>query len=143
MKKRIFAVAMALCLLAGTSAFAQDSNRAPKMKERPTAEQMAQRRTDRMVEKLNLNADQSKQLYELNLQEVKDMQAQHERMRAARKAQAEKMKKILTPEQYEQWQQMQGTRPGMKRGPQMKDGKGCAGKQGDKPCCRRDKKEKK
>jgi len=76
MKKRIFAVAMTLCLLAGTSAFAQD-RRAPRTKERPTAEQMAQRKTDRMVEKLNLNEDQSKQLYELNLQEVKDMQAQH------------------------------------------------------------------
>ncbi len=83
---------MTLCLLAGTSAFAQD-RRAPRTKERPTAEQMAQRKTDRMVEKLNLNEDQSKQLYELNLQEVKDMQAQHERMRAARKAQAEKMKR--------------------------------------------------
>ena len=93
---------MTLCLLAGTSAFAQD-RRAPRTKERPTAEQMAQRKTDRMVEKLNLNEDQSKQLYELNLQEVKDMQAQHERMRAARKAQAEKMQKILTPEQFEQW----------------------------------------
>jgi len=87
MKKRIFAVAMTLCRFAGTSAFAQD-RRAPRTKERPTAEQMAQRKTDRMVEKLNLNEDQSKQLYELNLQEVKDMQAQHERMRAARKAQA-------------------------------------------------------
>ena len=79
---------MTLCLLAGTSAFAQD-RRAPRTKERPTAEQMAQRKTDRMVEKLNLNEDQSKQLYELNLQEVKDMQAQHERMRAARKAKAD------------------------------------------------------
>ena len=135
MKKRIFAVAMTLCLLAGTSAFAQD-RRAPRTKERPTAEQMAQRKTDRMVEKLNLNEDQSKQLYELNLQEVKDMQAQHERMRAARKAQAEKMQKILTPEQFEQWKQMQGPKPGMRPGPQMKDGKGCACKEGrkcDKP----------
>lgn len=58
---------------------------------------MAQRKTDRMVEKLNLNEDQSKQLYELNLQEVKDMQAQHERMRAARKAKAEKMQRSLRP----------------------------------------------
>ena len=120
---------MTLCLLAGTSAFAQD-RRAPRTKERPTAEQMAQRKTDRMVEKLNLNEDQSKQLYELNLQEVKDMQAQHERMRAARKAKAEKMQKILTPEQFEQWKQMQGPKPGMGHGPQMKDGKGCACKEG-------------
>ena len=134
---------MTLCLWAGTSAFAQD-RRAPRTKERPTAEHMAQRKTDRMVEKLNLNEDQSKQLYELNLQEVKDMQAQHERMRAARKAKAEKMQKILTPEQFEQWKQMQGPRHGMNRGPRMKDGRGdkaavregrkCAPCAGDRKC---------
>ena len=114
MKKRIFAVAAALCLLAGTGAFAQDSKKAPMMKERPTAEQMAQRRTERMTEKLNLSEKQSKQLYEVNLQDIKEMQAQAEQMRAYRKAQAEKMKGILTPEQFEQWKQMQGPRHGMK-----------------------------
>ena len=88
MKKRIFAVAAALCLLAGTGAFAQDSKKAPMMKERPTAEQMAQRRTERMTEKLNLSEKQSKQLYEVNLQDIKEMQAQAEQMRAYRKAQA-------------------------------------------------------
>ena len=54
----------------------------------------------------------------------------------ARKAKAEKMQKILTPEQFEQWKQMQGPKPGMRPGPQMKDGKGCACKEGrkcDKP----------
>ena len=78
MKKRIFAVAAALCLLAGTGAFAQDSKKAAMMKERPTAEQMAQRRTERMTEKLNLSEKQSKQLYEVNLQDIKEMQAQAE-----------------------------------------------------------------
>ncbi|MFQ7056297.1 MAG: hypothetical protein ACLRQT_09515 [Alistipes sp.] len=39
------------------------------------------------------------------------MQAQHERMRAARKAKAEKMQRILTPEQFEQWKQMQARSP--------------------------------
>ena len=120
MKKRIFAVAAALCLLAGTGAFAQDSKKAPMMKERPTAEQMAQR----MTEKLNLSEKQSKQLYEVNLQDIKEMQAQAEQMRAYRKAQAEKMKGILTPEQFEQWKQMQGPRHGMNRGPRRKDGRG-------------------
>ena len=60
-------------------------------------------------------------MYDIYGQEVKDMQAQHERMRAARKAQAEKMQKILTPEQFEQWKQMQGPKPGMRPGPQMKE----------------------
>lgn len=133
MKKRIFAVAAALCLLAGTGAFAQDSKKAPMMKERPTAEQMAQRRTERMTEKLNLSEKQSKQLYEVNLQDIKEMQAQ-----------AEQMKGILTPEQFEQWKQMQGPRHGMNRGPRMKDGRGdkaavregrkCAPCAGDRKC---------
>ena len=48
------------------------------------------------------------------------MQAQAEQMRAYRKAQAEKMKGILTPEQFEQWKQMQGPRHGMNRGPRMR-----------------------
>lgn len=162
MKKRIFAAAVVLCLLAGTSAFAQDSKKVPMTKERPTAEQMAKGRTERMAEKLNLNETQSKQLYEINLQDIKDMQKQAEQMRANRKAQAEKMKGILTPEQFEQWKQMQDQRPGMNRGPQMKDGRGrdagmrdgqkcdrpCAdvdkdGKKCDKPCSKKDKKEKK
>lgn len=64
-----------------------------------------------MTEKLNLSEKQSKQLYEVNLQDIKEMQAQAEQMRAYRKAQAEKMKGILTPEQFEQWKQMQGPRP--------------------------------
>ena len=65
---------MTLCLLAGMSAFAQD-RRAPRTKERPTAEQMAQRKTDRMVEKLNLFEDRRKQRSELNLPDVTDMPA--------------------------------------------------------------------
>ena len=142
MKKRIFAVAAALCLLAGTGAFAQDSKKAPMMKERPTAEQMAQRRTERMTEKLNLSEKQSKQLYEVNLQDIKEMQAQAEQMRAYRKAQAEKMKGILTPEQFEQWKQMQGPRHGMNRGPRMKDGRGdkAAVREGRKCPCAGDRK---
>ena len=42
MKKRIFAVAAALCLMAGTGAFAQEAKPAAAPKERPTVEQMAQ-----------------------------------------------------------------------------------------------------
>lgn len=99
---------MALCLLAGTGAFAQNQNRGRMQKQQPTAEQMAQRKTDRMKDKLNLTEQQTKEVYEFNLQEVKQMQSMREQMRAARQAEAEKMKSILTPEQYEQWKQAQG-----------------------------------
>ena len=144
MKKKIFAAAMALCLMAGTSAFAQQQNKPEAPKERPTAEQMAQRKTDRMTEQLKLNEAQAKQVYAINLAQVREMIAQREKMEAARKAEAEKMKSILTTEQFVQWSQMQAPRPGqrghgpqmMKKGDRRGGGKECC----DKPCPKKDKK---
>ncbi|MEI3554033.1 MAG: DUF4890 domain-containing protein [Alistipes senegalensis] len=107
MKKKIFAAVTALCLMAGTSVFAQQQNKPDAPKERPTAEQMAQRKTDRMTEQLKLNEAQAKQVYAINLAQIKEMIAQREKMEAARKAEAEKMKSILTTEQFMQWSQMQ------------------------------------
>lgn len=92
MKKKIFAAVTALCLMAGTSVFAQQQNKPDAPKERPTAEQMAQRKTDRMTEQLKLNEAQAKQVYAINLAQIKEMIAQREKMEAARKAEAEKMK---------------------------------------------------
>lgn len=120
---------MALCLMAGTGAFAQQQKTAPMTKERPTVEQMAQRQTERMTEKLKLNDAQAKQVYEINLAQIKQMQAQKEQMRAARNAEAEKMKSILTTEQFVEWSQMQGPRPGEMRHNRMGKG-GKEGKQG-------------
>lgn len=131
MKKRIFAAAAALCLMAGTGAFAQDGKPAHGMREMPTAEQMARRQTDRMKEKLALTDAQEQQIYEYNLQQIKEMQAQQERMRAARQAEAEKMKGILTAEQYAQWQQMQGDAHGRHGRPGDRGGR--PGK--EKPVC--------
>ena len=107
MKKRIFAVAAALCLMAGTGAFAQEAKPAAAPKERPTVEQMAQRMTERMQKELKLTDAQAKEVYNLNFQQIKEMQAMREKMREARKAEAEKMKSILTTEQFMQWSQMQ------------------------------------
>ncbi len=103
---------MALCLMAGTGAFAQERKMAPQTKERPTVEQMAQRMTDRMTQRLKLTDAQAKQVYDINLAQIKQMQAQREQMRAARNAEAEKMKSVLTTEQFVEWSQMQGPRPG-------------------------------
>ena len=94
MKKKIFAAVTALCLMAGTSVFAQQQNKPDAPKERPTAEQMAQRKTDRMTEQLKLTEAQAKQVYAINLAQIKEMIAQREKMEAARKAEAEKMKSI-------------------------------------------------
>lgn len=144
MKKKIFAAVTALCLMAGTSVFAQQQNKPDAPKERPTAEQMAQRKTDRMTEQLKLTEAQAKQVYAINLAQIKEMIAQREKMEAARKAEAEKMKSILTTEQFVQWSQMQAPRPGqrghgpqmMKKGDRRGGGKECC----DKPCPKKDKK---
>lgn len=128
MKNTIFAAFAALCLLAGTGAFAQPAKKGSMPKERPTAEQMAQRMTERMTQKLNLNETQAKQVYDVNLAQVKTMEAMREQMRQARNAEAEKMKGILTTEQFMQWSQMQGPRYGEHRGKMYgegRDGKKC------------------
>ncbi|WP_373084974.1 DUF4890 domain-containing protein [Alistipes shahii] len=144
MKKRIFAVAAALCLMAGTGAFAQEAKPAAAPKERPTVEQMAQRMTERMQKELKLTDAQAKEVYNLNLQQIKEMQAMREKMREARKAEAEKMKSILTTEQFVQWSQMQAPRPGQRgHGPQMMkkgDRRGGSKECCDKPCPKKDKK---
>ena len=138
------AFAAALCLMAGTGAFAQEAKPAAAPKERPTVEQMAQRMTERMQKELKLTDAQAKEVFNLNFQQIKEMQAMREKMREARKAEAEKMKSILTTEQFVQWSQMQAPRPGqrghgpqmMKKGDRRGGGKECC----DKPCPKKDKK---
>ena len=134
MKKTIFAAVAALCLMAGEAVFAQtESASAPAAapKERPTLEQIAQRKTDRMAERLEFTDAQKKQVYEINLQQLKEMEAQREAMRKAREARAEQMKSILSTEQFVKWAQMQ-QRPAPKHhrmhGPK-------AGKSGCGPAC--------
>ena len=117
MKKRIFAVAAALCLMAGTGAFAQEAKPAAAPKERPTVEQMAQRMTERMQKELKLTDAQAKEVYNLNFQQIKEMQAMREKMREA-------------PGQRGHGPQM------MKKGDRRGGGKECC----DKPCPKKDKK---
>lgn len=91
-------------MMAGTSAFAQQAETPRTMaKERPTPEQMAQRMTDRMAEKYELTDAQKQQVYDLSLQQVQSMQEHRRQMVAERKVSDEKMKGILTDEQYKQW----------------------------------------
>lgn len=139
MKKQIFAAAMVLCLMATTTLFAQENKPQAEPKTPPTAEQLAQRQTERMTKQLNLSDAQAKQVYEVNLDQIKQMQDIREKMREARMAEADKMKSILSTEQFMQWSQMQGPRPGQPgNGPHMKHKKGP--KQGDCPkdCPRKD-----
>lgn len=107
MKKQILAAVTACCLMAGAQVFAQKPERDQAARQRPTAEQMAQRKTDRMAEQLGLNDSQKEQVYTLNLQQIQRMEQQREQMRQAQQAEAEEMKKILTDEQFAAWKQQQ------------------------------------
>ena len=126
MKKQIFAAAMALCLMATTTLFAQENKPQAEPRTPPTAEQLAQRQTERMTKQLNLSDAQAKQVYEVNLDQIKQMQAMREKMREARAAEADKMKSILSTEQFMQWSQMQKSQMRMQgqrgHGPQMHKG---------------------
>lgn len=130
MKKKIFAAFATLCLVAGAQVYAQEPPKAAPA-ERPTVEQMARRMTDRMTERLKLTDAQAEQVYAVNLERLQTM-------REAFQAQAEKMKSVLTTEQFMEWSKMQGPRhdgrraPGMRRGAPDPDKKCC-----DKPCCPR------
>ena len=118
--------------MATTTLFAQEAKPKVEPKTPPTAEQLAERQTERMTQRLNLTDAQAKQVYQLNLDQIKQMQAMREKMRQARMAQADKMKSILSTEQFMQWSQMQGPRPGQPgNGPHMKHKKGP--KQGNCP----------
>ena len=126
MKQCIFAVAATFCLLAAPGAFAQNHDRKPGRtpKERPTLEQMAQRRTARMTEELGLDEKQAKEVYAINLRQQKQMEAHRAQMAKERQAETEQMKSVLTAEQFAKWSQMQGPKPGAHRG-----------KKGSGPCC--------
>lgn len=139
MKKMIFAAFATLCLVAGTEVYAQQDQPQTKPAERPTVEQMARRMTDRMTDRLKLTDEQAEQVYAVNLERLQTMEAQREAMRAMCQAQAEKMKTVLTTEQFMEWSKMQapkadGRRPGMDR--KCPDSGTCC----DKPCPRKEKK---
>lgn len=137
MKKKIFAAFATLCLVAGAQVYAQEPPKAAPA-ERPTVEQMARRMTDRMTERLKLTDAQAEQVYAVNLERLQTLEAQREAMRTMCSEQAEKMKSVLTTEQFMEWSKMQGPRhdgrrdPGMRRGAPDPDKKCC-----DKPCCPR------
>ena len=145
MKKQIFAAAMVLCLMATTTLFAQENKPQAEPKTPPTAEQLAQRQTERMTKQLNLSDAQAKQVYEVNLDQIKQMQAMREKMREARAAEADKMKSILSTEQFMQWSQMQGSCPGHpgKAHHHMGYKKGPKGGDCPKECPHKEKKERK
>ncbi len=117
MRKYILVVATALAIVVSSSALAQEHrpmHHSGHKGKAPSAEQVAQRMTDRMTSELKLSPEQSAQLYELNLNRIKQHQAekeaQREKMAAERKASNEQLQEVLTPEQYAQWQKIRAER---------------------------------
>ena len=91
MKKMMTAV-MALLLMAGTSASAQENKSVAPPRERPTTEQLARKATDRMTAQLKLTEKQAEQAYEATLERLQADEALREQARAAKMKEAEAMK---------------------------------------------------
>lgn len=72
MKKMMTAV-MALLLMAGTSAFAQENKSVAPPRERPTTEQLARKATDRMTAQLKLTEKQPNRPMRLRSNDCKRM----------------------------------------------------------------------
>lgn len=111
-------IVIAILLLAGlnSAAIAQDQEQlsAQQMhnRQRRTPEQRARMLTDRMDKKLNLTEDQKKSVYDINLntaQKMNDAMQNHDReaMRSIKQERDDAMQKVLTADQYQQYQQME------------------------------------
>ena len=117
---------MAVCMGLTSGVMAQQQQKMDVPKERPTVEQMAQRRTERMAQKLGLNEAQQKQVYDINLNSAKSMEAHRTQMKADRSKEAEQMKNVLTTDQFVKWSQMQNVRSACPdKGGKCKDSKNC------------------
>lgn len=122
MKTILVTAFMAVCMVCGASAQNNTErpcrdNKCDKMTQM-TPEQMAERRTEKLTRELSLTDAQARQVYQLNLKDAqsavqhrKEADARREQMMAKWKTyQAERdaqMKKVLTPEQYTKWSEMQ------------------------------------
>ena len=120
MKKMMFTLAAALMMSAAAFAQGNGGGQRPQMDR----DQMIKMRTDRTVERYKLNEEQAKQLLELNTKYA-DTQAFGSRRGGGRmgggrrggkqreestKAYNAELEKILTPEQYKQYQEDQQNR---------------------------------
>ena len=107
--KSMMMAAMALFLMAGTNGFAQvsNANKPAEPAQRPTVEQLARNKTDRMAERLQLTEEPSQKVYAATLEQMRSAEALREQARKAKLTEAETMKQVLTTEQFMRWSQMQ------------------------------------
>ena len=91
--KKMMTALTALFLLTGITAFAQNTKPekpvdAPQPVQRPTVEQLARSRTERMAERLQLTEEQSQKVYAATLEQLRSAEALREKARAAKLAEA-------------------------------------------------------
>ncbi len=118
-------ICMLLAGMAGTT-FAQTQK--PQVeKTKITAEQRAERQTERLAKTLSLTEDQKKSMYDVNLAAAKKMESQRddnkESWKAVKQEKEGQYKSILTAEQYQQYTQHKAEMRKKKHGKQGKHGK--------------------
>ncbi len=120
MKKTLILALVAL-VMAATSVNAQPPKPHRDMGENPTPEQMAQKMATKLTGELNLSPEQEKQVYAVQLEQMKRMAAHRETMSRERQNEDGEMQKILSAEQYDAWKEMMGPRPRHGRDCEVKD----------------------
>lgn len=102
--KKLLMIAILFSL--SLSAFAQRGQN----REMSTPEQRAEKMTNRMGEQLDLNEEQKKEIYKINLQNAQkrqeEMEARREAMKSLNESQKEQIGAVLTPEQKEKWEEI-------------------------------------
>ncbi|MEX2512601.1 MAG: DUF4890 domain-containing protein [Cyclobacteriaceae bacterium] len=104
---------MMICALVGATIIQVNAQREKTMDRSP--EKQAERMTQMMAERLDLNEDQKKEIHALHLEQAQkrkaerestkeSMEARREAMKAEREAHHEKIAGILTEEQKEKWE---------------------------------------
>lgn len=96
---------MLVLVLATTIGYAQDKK--ISVKDGSKAEQMIDKRTNKMAEELNLTEAQQAKVKEIHQKNIEKRKAKRSEIRANSKEQRSsykaQMKEVLTTEQYEQW----------------------------------------
>lgn len=122
---------MSLIIFSTAAAQTNGKQKPGEIRQMPSAEQMAQRRTEKMTKMLSLDDKQKERVYKLSLKTMRKQQEAREKMRklmreaeAAGKEFDSSLKEILTPEQmlkYNESKKEQGKAQGKK----MKKGMPC------------------
>ncbi len=98
-----FLLSLLLVAAIGSGAWAQEKEKRGQQKN---PEEMATKMTDKMADKLGLTEEQRQQVYESHLALVSTKKANREEMKEAAEQHDNRMKDILTEEQYHEFQQM-------------------------------------